>query len=77
LDYATDPVAVPHGGVEDALAARELGALRGPASLQDLRQPVDDDVEEAADAQADHGGRGQRDRRIEEGRHRARDRRRA
>ena len=41
--------------------AGELGALRAPIALEHLRQPVHDDVEKAADAQADEerddGGR--------------------
>jgi L-iditol 2-dehydrogenase len=36
--------------------ARELGALCAPVALEHLRQPVDDDVEEAADAGADDEG---------------------
>src|SRR5512144_1672117 len=36
--------------------AAQLGALRLPAALEHLRHPVDDDVEEASDAEPDQRG---------------------
>ena len=44
------------GGLRRGLLAAQLGALGLPAALEHLRQPVDDDVEKAADAEADRRG---------------------
>jgi prepilin signal peptidase PulO-like enzyme (type II secretory pathway) len=59
--------------------APQLGALRVPSALEHPRQPMDDDVEEAADDQADHrrdGGRGSGiEQRVDHGGNRNSDRR--
>ena len=40
-------------GLFGDLLATELGALRPPAAIEHYRQPVNDDVQETADAKAD------------------------
>ena len=44
------------GRARSGRLAAQLGALRLPAALEHLRQPVDHDVQEAADAQPDDSG---------------------
>src|SRR6266567_3116503 len=46
-----------------AWLAGELGALRAPTAIEHLREAVDDDVQEAANAQPDQPGDGHRDQR--------------
>ncbi len=55
-----------YGGASGTVSPLQLGALQRPAAVQHLRQAVDDDVEKAADAEADEQRGDDQERRVDD-----------